>query len=86
MPDLTGSRGVHLTFGREFHNAQVEAPVSRVAQRHPSGVIHHSYKGSKYFSIAFGQRCRQAGVIPSKGFAGDAYDNALCESFFASLE
>jgi len=31
-------------------------------------------------------RCRQAGVLPSVGSVGDAYDNALCESFFATLE
>ena len=57
-----------------------------VAQRQPSGVIHHSDHGCQYTSIAFGQRCRQAGVVPSMGSVGDAYDNALCESFFASLE
>jgi len=39
-----------------------------------------------YTSIAFGLRCREAGVRPSMGSVGDAYDNALCESFFATLE
>ena len=57
-----------------------------VAQRQPTEVIHHSDQGTQYTSIAFGQRCRQAGVQPSMGSVGDAYDNALCESFFASLE
>ncbi len=57
-----------------------------VAQRQPRGVVHHSDRGTQYTSIAFGQRCRQAGVQPSMGSVGDAYDNALCESFFASLE
>lgn len=57
-----------------------------VAQRQPTAVIHHSDHGTQYTSIAFGQRCRQAGVQPSMGSVGDAYDNALCESFFASLE
>jgi putative transposase len=37
-------------------------------------------------SLAFGYRCREAGVRPSMGSVGDAYDNALCESFFATLE
>jgi putative transposase len=55
-------------------------------QRRPSGVIHHSDQGSQYTSIAFGNRCREAGVRPSMGSVGDAYDNALCESFFATLE
>ena len=57
-----------------------------VAQRQPTSVVHHSDRGTQYTSIAFGQRCRQAGVQPSMGSVGDAYDNALCESFFASLE
>jgi putative transposase len=54
--------------------------------RRPKGVIHHSDQGSQYTSIAFGQRCREAGVRPSMGSLGDAYDNAMCESFFATLE
>jgi putative transposase len=57
-----------------------------VTQRQPTNVVHHSDQGTQYTSIAFGQRCRQAGVQPSMGSVGDAYDNALCESFFASLE
>ena len=57
-----------------------------LATRRPSGVIHHSDQGSQYTSIEFGQRCRQAGVRPSMGSVGDAYDNAMCESFFATLE
>jgi len=55
-------------------------------QRRPQGVVHHSDQGSQYTSISFGQRCRQAGVRPSMGSVGDCYDNALCESFFATLE
>jgi putative transposase len=54
--------------------------------RRPQHVIHHSDQGCQYTSIAFGQRCREAGVQPSMGSVGDAYDNALCESFFATLE
>jgi putative transposase len=55
-------------------------------QRRPTGVIHHSDQGSQYTSLAFGKRCREAGVRPSMGSVGDAYDNAMCESFFATLE
>ncbi len=55
-------------------------------QRRPQGVIHHSDQGSQYTSIAFGSRCRVAGVRPSMGSLGDCYDKALCESFFATLE
>jgi putative transposase len=49
-------------------------------------VIHHSDQGTQYTSIAFGMRCRQAGVRPSMGSIGDCFDNAMCESFFATLE
>jgi putative transposase len=55
-------------------------------QRRPSNVIHHSDQGVQYTSIAFGKRCIEMKVRPSMGSAGDCYDNALCESFFASLE
>ena len=55
-------------------------------QRRPTDVIHHSDQGCQYTSIAFGRRCREMGVRPSMGSVGDAYDNAMCESFFATLE
>lgn len=55
-------------------------------QRRHEGVILHSDQGCQYTSIAFGRRCREAGVQPSMGTAGDAYDNAMCESFFGTLE
>jgi putative transposase len=57
-----------------------------LARRRPSDVIHHSDQGCQYTSLAFGMRCREAGVRPSMGSVGDAYDNAMCESFFATLE
>jgi putative transposase len=55
-------------------------------QRRPAAVIHHSDQGSQYTSIQFGARCREAGVRPSMGSVGDCFDNAMCESFFATLE
>jgi len=57
-----------------------------ITQRQPSAVVHHSDRGCQYTSYAFGKRCREAGVMPSMGSVGDAYDNAMAESFFASLE
>jgi transposase InsO family protein len=53
-------------------------------QRHHKGVILHSDQGCQYTSIAFGRRCREAGVQPSMGTAGDAYDKA-CVSHYTSL-
>lgn len=55
-------------------------------RRRPKGVIHHSDQGCQYTSIAFGKRCREAGVRPSMGSVGDCFDNAMCESFNATLE
>lgn len=55
-------------------------------RRPGAGVIHHSDQGGQYTSFAFGRRCREAEVMPSRGSVGDCYDNALCESFFATLE
>ena len=55
-------------------------------QRQPTNVIHHSDQGTQYTSISFGRRCKQAGVRPSMGSVGDCFDNAMCESFFATLE
>ena len=57
-----------------------------VSQRRPGGVIHHSDQGCQYTSLAFGERVRELGIQRSMGSVGDAYDNAMCESFFATLE
>lgn len=57
-----------------------------ITQRQPKGVIHHSDRGCQYTSYAFGKRCIEAGIRPSMGRVGDAYDNAMAESFFATLE
>ena len=64
----------------------LDALEMALQQRRPERVIHHSDQGSQYTSIAFGKRCRQADVRPSMGSVGDCYDNAMCESFFATLE
>ena len=49
-------------------------------------MIHHLDQGSQYTSLAFGHRCDAMGVRPSRGLVGDAYDTAMAESFFATLE
>ncbi len=64
----------------------LEALNMAIWQRRPNQVIHHSDQGTQYTSIAFGRRCTEVGVRPSTGSAGDCYDNAMCESFFATLE
>jgi putative transposase len=64
----------------------LEALNMAIGQRRPAAVIHHSDQGSQYTALAFGQRCKEAGVRPSMGSVGDCFDNAMCESFFATLE
>ena len=64
----------------------LDAMSMALGQRKPKDVIHHSDQGSQYTSIEFGKRCREHGVRPSMGSVGDAYDNAMAESFFATLE
>jgi len=65
----------------------VDALNMAVWNRRPAaGVVHHSDRGAQYTSLTFSRRCRDAGLTPSMGSIGDAYDNALAEAFFASLE
>ena len=52
----------------------------------PRGVIHHSDQGSQYTSQLFKEYCRELGIHISMGSVGDCYDNAMAESFFATLE
>ena len=55
-------------------------------RRPPPGLIHHSDHGSQYVSLAFGRAARDAGIAVSMGSRGDAYDNAVAETFFATLK
>jgi putative transposase len=65
----------------------LDALEMAVWNRRPSpGLVHHSDHGCQYTSLAFGRRCRQSGIAVSMGSVGDCYDNALAESFFATLE
>lgn len=85
--DAWSRRIVGWAFSHDLKTRLVlDALDMAVASRKPRDVIHHSDKGSQYTSWAFGHRCRAAGVRPSTGTAGDALDNAMCESFFATLE
>jgi putative transposase len=65
----------------------VDALQMALARRRPApGLIHHSDQGSQFVSLAFGQQARDAGIAVSMGSRGDAYDNAVAESFFATLK
>jgi transposase InsO family protein len=49
-------------------------------------LVHHSDRGSQYTSIDYTQTLDDAGVLQSVGSVGDAYDNALAESFLDSFK
>jgi putative transposase len=46
----------------------------------PAGLVHHSDQGTQYLSMRYTDRLADAGIAPSVGSRGDAYDNALAES------
>jgi putative transposase len=85
--DVFSRKVVGWAFGQRQTAHLVLAALNMALQtRRPHGVIHHSDQGSQYTSVDFGKRCKLMGVRPSMGSVGDAYDNAMAESFFASLE
>ena len=85
--DVYSRKVVGWAFGeRMTSDLVIQALNMALMTRKPESVIHHSDQGSQYTSIAFGNRCKEMGVRPSMGTVGDAYDNAMAESFFASLE
>ncbi len=65
----------------------VDALEMAVAHRRPGpGLVHHSDQGSQYVALVFGQRCAEAGINVSMGSKGDCFDNAVCESFHATIK
>jgi putative transposase len=65
----------------------IDALQMAIARRKPSpGLVHHSDRGVQYTSLSFGKRLEDEGLVPSMGRAGSAYDNALAESFVATLK
>lgn len=85
--DVFSRKVVGWAFGVEMTAELVISALNMaLLTRKPENVIHHSDQGSQYTSIAFSNRCKQMNVRPSMGTVGDAYDNAMAESFFATLE
>jgi len=68
------------------HDLVLAALDMAITRRKPAQVIHHSDHGAQYTALAFGKRCEVFGVRQSMGSVGDCFDNAMAESFFASLE
>jgi putative transposase len=86
--DVFSRKVVGWSFGSRMKAELVQRALGMAlfTRKAATGVIHHSDQGSQYTSQAFRQMCAQAGVQVSMGSVGDAYDNAMAESFFASLE
>jgi putative transposase len=85
--DVWSRRIVGWAIGEQLNTQLVLGALNMaLRQRRPKDVVHHSDRGRQYASIAFNERCRAAGVRTSMGRVGDAYDNAMAESFFATLE
>ena len=87
ITDVFSRKVVGWAFGEQMTAELVITALNMaLLTRKPESVIHHSDQGSQYTSIAFSQRCKAMDVRSSMGSVGDAYDNAMAESFFASLE
>ena len=86
--DVFSRRVVGWAMAGHLRTELIEQAIAMaLARRRPAaGLVHHSDRGTQYTSIAFGLRCREAGIVQSMGSTGDCYDNAMAESFFASLE
>jgi putative transposase len=84
--DAWSRRIVGWAFSADLNPSRARRSRHGARARKPDNVVHDSDRGSQYTSVAFGNRCKEAGVRPSTGSVGDAYDNAMCESFFATLE
>jgi putative transposase len=69
------------------HELVVDALQMAVGRRRPApGLIHHSGQGGQYVSLGFGQQCTKAGISRSGGSTGVCWDNAVAETFFATLK
>jgi len=85
--DVWSRKVVGWAIGENLRTELVLQALDMAASvRDADGVVGHSDKGSTYTSVQYGKRCEELGVKPSTGSTGDAYDNAMAESFFASLE
>lgn len=65
----------------------LDALTMALQRRQPAaGLIHHSDHGCQYTAVAFGTHLQAAGLVASMGSVGDCFDNAVAESFFATLK
>jgi putative transposase len=86
--DLCSRRCVGWSMRSDLQSDLVVDAVSMaIARSKPvAGVVHHSDRGSQYASLAFGTTLRDSGLVASMGSRGDAFDNALAESFMSTIK
>lgn len=85
--DVFSRRVVGWAMGTTLHTQLVvDALEMAVRRRRAQGTIAHSDQGCQYTSLTYGRRIREAGLLQSMGSRGDCFDNAMAESFFATLE
>jgi putative transposase len=86
--DTHSRRIVGWSMGSHMRTELVVAALEMaVWRRKPSaGLVHHSDRGAQYTAISFGRRLEEVGIVPSMGRTGSALDNAMAESFVATLK
>lgn len=85
--DVFSRRVIGWAIGTSLHTQLVvDAFEMAVRRRQAKGAIAHSDQGCQYSSLTYGRRIREAGLVQSMGSRGDCFDNAMAESFFATLE
>jgi putative transposase len=87
VQDLFSRRIVGWAMADQMRSELVVAALEMAVRRRraPRGTIHHSDHGGQYIALAFGQRCHDAGIAQSMGAAGSCFDDAVAETFFATL-
>lgn len=86
--DLYSRRIVGWAMGERITSDLVISALQMavVHRRPPQGLMHHSDRGCQYASAAFGQMLATHGMVCSMSRKGNAYDNAVMESFFGTLK
>lgn len=86
--DTHSSRIVGWSMGSHMRTKLVvDALEMAVWRRRPvAGLVHHSERGAQYTAISFGKCFEEIGIVPSTGRTGTALDNAMAESFIATLK
>jgi putative transposase len=87
VQDLFSRRIVGWAMDRHMRCELVVAALQMAVKtrRPPSGTIHHSDHGGQYIGLTFGQAAHDAGIAQSMGSVGSCFDNAVAETFFATL-